>query len=364
MIQEIALAAFLGIFFLMFGYPLLISGLVKLRGRSKSVYAGDYTPPITVVIPTIVGGSLISKKIENLLGCDYPKDMLEIIVVDSSKEVTKFPNRVKVLKQERAGKASAVNLGMSIAKNEIVVITDDDTSLQRDALLNIVKPLSDHRIGAVMADVELKGVNPSTKAYVVFNNIFRRELRISESTLDTSPHACGELMAFRKSIVKEIEPHILGEDLYIVFKVRRESYRAIVCPEAKVSEPYTPPLLGQINKWRWMTCATIQNYVKYVKMIFNLDFGLFGMLIAPAFFLRMTIVPLLLIALEIYFILLLASMNIVVLVLIILLTSLLLLKRNILSALLYIPVLQVGVIRGIVDFATGNYSVYRKKHEK
>lgn len=364
MIQEIALAAFLGIFFLMFGYPLLISGLVKLRGRNKSVYASDYTPPITVVIPTIVGGSLISKKIENLLGCDYPKDMLEIIVVDSSKEITKFPNEVKVVKQERAGKASAVNLGMSIATNEIVVITDDDTALRRDALLNIVKPLSDHRIGAVMADVELKGVSSSTKAYVAFNNIFRRGLRISESRLDTSPHACGELMAFRKSIVKEIEPRTLGDDLYIVFKVRREGYRAIVCPEATVSEPYTPPLLGQINKWRRTTCATIQNYLTYAKMIFNPSFGLFGMLIAPAFFLRMALVPLLLVALEVYLILLLASMNVAVLALIILLTSWLLLKRDIPSALLYIPVLQIGVIQGIVDFTTGNYSVYWKKHEK
>ncbi|MFA6055184.1 MAG: glycosyltransferase [Thermodesulfovibrionales bacterium] len=90
------------------------------------------TPPISVIIPTHNYGAFIGDAIESILVQDYPQERLEIIVVDdgstdNSREVVrKYASGVTYLYSERKGVAAARNMGVSLAKGQIITFLDAD----------------------------------------------------------------------------------------------------------------------------------------------------------------------------------------------------------------------------------------------
>jgi cellulose synthase/poly-beta-1,6-N-acetylglucosamine synthase-like glycosyltransferase len=66
------------------GYPLLLVLLNRIRGRS--VNTAENTPTVTVVITAYNEERDLAGKLANTLALDYPKEKLEIIVVDDGSE--------------------------------------------------------------------------------------------------------------------------------------------------------------------------------------------------------------------------------------------------------------------------------------
>ena len=103
------------------------------------------TPELSVVLPCYNESETIGKTIESLLKLDYPKEMIEIILVDdkssdNSAEVAKryaekYKNvRVIVNKGNSGGAAEPTNIGVRAAKYNYIAVTDADSSPQSDAL--------------------------------------------------------------------------------------------------------------------------------------------------------------------------------------------------------------------------------------
>ncbi len=68
------------IFYVYFGYPLLLFILSKLH-PAPPVHKADITPTVSLIIPAHNEEKVIAQKIENSLTLDYPREKLEIIVV-------------------------------------------------------------------------------------------------------------------------------------------------------------------------------------------------------------------------------------------------------------------------------------------
>lgn len=115
-------------------------------------------PGVTVLIPAFNEEPVIAGSIQAAREVDYPE--MEILVLDDGStdatadragEAAAGDPRVRVVRDpENVGKGDRLNLGFRDAQYELVLVTDADTHLHRDALRLLVSRLSRHRsIGAV-----------------------------------------------------------------------------------------------------------------------------------------------------------------------------------------------------------------------
>jgi cellulose synthase/poly-beta-1,6-N-acetylglucosamine synthase-like glycosyltransferase len=127
------------LFYIYLGYPALVFLLSKIR--PKQVNKDFYQPNVTILISAYNEERHIEATIKNKLELNYPKEKMEIIVIsDGSTDrtddvVRKYLNHgVRLLRQEpRAGKTSALNLGVQRAGGEILVFSDANSIYERDA---------------------------------------------------------------------------------------------------------------------------------------------------------------------------------------------------------------------------------------
>src|SRR6185369_13564599 len=94
------------------GYPIIVWMLAGLRRRD--VFKADFTPTVSVVVACHNEQSNIEARIKNLLECDYPPHLLEIVVVsdgstDFTAEIARkhTSNRIRLFSYEQQkGKAT------------------------------------------------------------------------------------------------------------------------------------------------------------------------------------------------------------------------------------------------------------------
>jgi len=119
---------------------------LKLHADKKWALKKDmqFNPNITILVPAHNEEKVIQSKLKNLSEVTYPKEKMEIIFIDDAStdktlvqtyDYLKYHPElpVKVLKQNpRKGKASALNMGLEAASNDIIVVTDADSFLPTD----------------------------------------------------------------------------------------------------------------------------------------------------------------------------------------------------------------------------------------
>ena len=89
-------------------------------------------PRITALINTHNYGRFVGEAIESVLGQDVAPGEMEVLVVDdgstddTTAQVAKFGERVRYIRKENGGQASALNVGFPEARGEIVATLDGD----------------------------------------------------------------------------------------------------------------------------------------------------------------------------------------------------------------------------------------------
>ncbi len=254
------------------GYPLFMSLMYKKHKNCLSAKDYSYQPFISIIVPAYNEEHVIKQRIENLLSQAYPKDKFEVIVIDSgstdttleiAKGFEKDEPNVRVLEEgERRGKASAINLGKSYAKGEIVLVTDANTVFDVNVLREIAPHFKNLNIGAVggrfvLSNVE-SGLARASSFYWELESLIRR----GESALDSVCLFHGEINAWRKDIV-EVDLGSLAEDLDMAIKIRKQGYKIVYEPDAVAHEPGPTTKKEQIIQKKRATIGTIQSFFKH-----------------------------------------------------------------------------------------------------
>jgi GT2 family glycosyltransferase len=107
-------------------------------------------PSISIVIPTYSRPDQLADCLRSLSGLDYPRDHLEVIVVDDGGAtpldaiVAPFRSNLalSLVRQSNAGPAAARNTGAELARGEYLGFTDDDCLPEPGWLTEIVRVLS------------------------------------------------------------------------------------------------------------------------------------------------------------------------------------------------------------------------------
>lgn len=184
----------------------------------------NYTPGVTVVIPCFNEEEWISRTILSCINQDYPIDKLEVIVVDdksNDNSVAVIKKTIKKLKEEdrfniagrlsyivqeeNQGKREALIAGVLKAKHELVVFVDSDSFLDPFAIINIVQPFKDPKMGGVAGrtDVANTYTNILTKMQSVRYYIAFRIMKAAEGYFDAVTCLSGPLSCYKKELVIE-----------------------------------------------------------------------------------------------------------------------------------------------------------------
>ncbi|HWU24349.1 MAG TPA: glycosyltransferase family 2 protein, partial [Candidatus Paceibacterota bacterium] len=157
---------FIVVFFEVF---LLVTFLSEPARERRSRPRTTKTPNVAVIVPCWNEGDTIQGTVESLLALDYPKDKLEIVLVnDGSTDNTAAVMdtyadnpQITIIHKENGGKHTAMNLGIERATNaEFVGCLDADSFVAPDALREIVTYFEDQKVAAVTAAMSVW--NPKT----------------------------------------------------------------------------------------------------------------------------------------------------------------------------------------------------------
>jgi len=239
-----------------FGVPLLYYFYMKKKwlGRPWNLkFDKNYKPKVTIIIPTYNEAKLIEVKLDNIYAQEYPRDSLEVVIVDSASTdgtldiVKKWISQhgdinIKIFEEpERRGMVPALNYVLQHCQinGEVVIFTDVDAFWEGDTLKRIVKYFADSSVGAVTAGIApiatLAIDDPLERSY---RNYFT-QLRIAESKAHSTPIHNGALIALRTSLLYKIGglPEYTGNnDSTPASIIAFMGYRAIHADDVVVKE--------------------------------------------------------------------------------------------------------------------------------
>jgi cellulose synthase/poly-beta-1,6-N-acetylglucosamine synthase-like glycosyltransferase len=199
-----------------------------------------YQTTVSVVLAVHNGEEFIQKKLACLCAMDYPRDLIEIVVVsDGSTDATEqivesfADRRVRLFRMPRSGKSAALNVAFRHASGEILFFTDVRQAIHPDAISHLVANFADASVGAVTG--ELRIINSDSAGQEADLEVYwRYELwvRRRHSRIDSCFTATGCIYALRRSQAEPIPPDTLTDDAIIPLRAFLRGYRVITEPQA------------------------------------------------------------------------------------------------------------------------------------
>lgn len=230
-------AAALGLYILL-GYPLLL-GLIA-HARPKPVAKSRQRKTVSVVIAAHNGEGFLAAKLDSVLALDYPRELLEILVVsdgstDRTDEIVRqyAPRGVRLLRVERGGKCAALNAGIPMARNEILLLTDIRQAVAPDSLQWMVDCFADPSVGAVSGELAIRKGASHDEADIGLYWRYETWIRNRLSDIDSMFGATGPFYALRRELAVPIPPDQLLDDMYLPLAAFFQGYRLIVEPRAR-----------------------------------------------------------------------------------------------------------------------------------
>lgn len=201
---------YLGFIFVRTGFHLIFSFLWSLHNK-KIEKNLDHFPLVSIIVPCFDEEKVIETALRSLFKMNYPN--FEIIVVDDgSKDLTftlarslKSTHPFRVVFQQNAGKAAALNRGIEEAKGEYVFCMDADSRLNPDSITKGIRHFfTIPNLSAVAGNVMIGGgsglVNSFQKLeYITALNF----LKIAQSYLGIVTVVPGPVGLFKKSKLLE-----------------------------------------------------------------------------------------------------------------------------------------------------------------
>lgn len=233
------------------GYPLLIFLFAQVvkpfhKRAVKKIDDSQDLPTVTIIIAAYNELNYLEAKIKNTLSLEYPKEKKCIWVVadgstDGSEKLVAHYPEVQLLHQpDRHGKAAAINRVLPAVLPGIVIFTDANILLNRDALHPLVIHFKDPLVGAVagekkVSDGKEKGAVAVEGLYWKYESIIRK----SDASIHSVTGAVGELFALRTELVKPMPEGIICDDLYMSLQVIDQGYRIAYEEKAYGVEAYS-----------------------------------------------------------------------------------------------------------------------------
>jgi cellulose synthase/poly-beta-1,6-N-acetylglucosamine synthase-like glycosyltransferase len=241
------------------GYPVLLAALARARRPVRFAWPGDRPlPTVSVIVAAYAEEPVIGERVANLLALAFPREQLEVIVAcdgspDRTAERARDAGADLVLELPRGGKVLAQDAAVERARGEIVAFTDANARWREDALIQLLAPFADDRVGYVCGRVELLGEDGTNQEGLYWR--YELALRAWESRLRSVTGGNGAIYATRRDAYLVVDP-IMGHDLSFPFNVVKRGRLALYNPRAVSSEKMVPTIEGEFARKRRMMAHT------------------------------------------------------------------------------------------------------------
>lgn len=281
---------FLAIFFESF---VLVTFLSKPARVARMRGPGADTPLVAVIVPCWNEATTIAATCESLLALDYPKDKLEIILVDDGstdatpEAMAAFMGhpQIRIIRKENGGKHTALNIGIETTRAEFIGCLDADSFVETDALREIIPCFEQTDVAAVTAAMSIH--HPKTIIQHMQNAeyTFGITLRHSLASINGLYVTPGPFSFYRRNIIKELGGFRHGhqtEDMEMALRLQHAGYKIENAPRARVYTKSPDTALRLIKQRTRWTSGFLRNVLgEYRSLIGNNKHGVLGMLILP-----------------------------------------------------------------------------------
>lgn len=263
------------IFWANIGYYISVVVLDKILKPKELTKDYNYKPQVTLMIVAHNEEKVIEKKLENAINLDYPKELLEILVSsdnsddNTNKIVEKFIEdnkkyKIKLYKVKiRKGKTNAQNEAAKIAKGEILIMTDANSILKRNAIKEIVVSFTNSNIAYVAGDLRYcnSDDNETSKSESTYWNLDLK-IRHIESKFQTITAGNGALYACRTKEYVDFNPiqcHDSSMPLYYALNGRRAIVNSDAIAYEKAGENNNDEFKRKVRMNRIILSAILPN---------------------------------------------------------------------------------------------------------
>lgn len=288
------LGVYAGLFIALYFEVFLLISFFERKPDKKTFLSPKYFPSISMIVPCFNEAKTLAQTVESLLALEYPKEKVEIFIVDDGSTddtraigealAAQHP-QVTFFHKENGGKYTALNLGIEYSKAELIGCLDADSFVAPDALLEVAKRLeSDHSIMALTPSMQV--YRPRTtlelmQAVEYTFGIFYKKMFDNLAALNVLP---GPFSIYKREVFKNIglfrHAHNT-EDMEIAFRLHSHGLKIVNAHNAHVYTTVPNTLRGLIKQRTRWSQGFLQNSQDYSYMYFNRRFGNFGMLILP-----------------------------------------------------------------------------------
>ncbi len=227
-------------------------------------------PTVSILVPAHNEEKVIERSILAMLKLDYPREKLQIIVInDNSTDKTgkilqnlksQYPSRnIKIIttdaKTGGKGKANALNIGIRHAQGEYIVVYDADNTPEIMSLRYLVhEVMSSEKYGAAIGKFRTrnKGTNLLTRFINIETLSFQWMIQGGRWKLFKLCLLPGTNFIANKKLIEDIggwDPKAIAEDTELSIRIYLKGYRIAFVPKA-VSWEQEPETLGVWLKQR------------------------------------------------------------------------------------------------------------------
>lgn len=193
-------------------------------------------PTVAIIIPAYNEEKNIENAVESCFNLDYPKEKIDIIVVDDcSKDNTvkicekyeKFKNFKLIKKEKNAGKANSLNIAINHAKDDFVCCLDADSEFEKNFLKNVIEKFNDEYVVAVTPSMKVKETKNIIQKIQYVEYLFSIYMRKILSFMNAVYVTPGPGSIYRREIFKEFsfDEKNLVEDMEIAMKIQKKGLK-------------------------------------------------------------------------------------------------------------------------------------------
>jgi cellulose synthase/poly-beta-1,6-N-acetylglucosamine synthase-like glycosyltransferase len=284
-----------------FGYTLLllcIAGIRRIFGRSNEIYE-YHEPPVTLIIPAYNEERYVIEKIHNSLELDYPKGKLKIIwITDGTTDQTfellrHYPEMIIMHEHDRKGKIHAMNRGIRATETPIVIFTDANTMLNRQAIREIVQLFVQDKTGCVTGEKRISNTDMQKAAGAGEGLYWRYESLIKrlESETGSVVGAVGEIFAIRTDLYEEVNEDTLLDDFALSLDIIRRGYDVKYAPRAWGTETASLSVEEEMKRKVRIAIGGLQSLTRMTDLLNPFKYGWLSVKYVSHKVLRWTLVP-------------------------------------------------------------------------
>lgn len=233
------------------GYGIVLYFLVilkrafsKKKTENKAFSDTDY-PEVTLLIAAYNEEAVVAEKMTNTNALNYPNGKLNIVwITDGSTDNTnnmlsEYANVTVLFDPKRGGKTAALNRAFKYLTSPIIVFTDANTMINRDAIKNIAECfMRNESVGCVAGEkrIDVKAEDGAASGGEGMYWKYESTLKRLDSELCTAVGAAGELFAIRRELFETMDNDTLLDDFIMSMHIAQKGYKIEYCSQAYAIE--------------------------------------------------------------------------------------------------------------------------------